>query len=192
MRLLRRAFVCIKLCVGGTMARKREEWLVVDGYNVIGLQSHIHWNAKQLEEQRNILISQLSEYQAMTGRRVYVVFDAHQTPGARVQEMQEKVEVIFTCKDETADEFIEQFVRNSKNPHRRIYVATSDYLEQRMVFGQGAYRVSSRELLEQIRSAKTQLSENLRTQESVSPKNKLADLLPLDLRKEFEKLRRKK
>lgn len=174
------------------MASRREEWLVVDGYNVIGLQSNIQRKERRLEEQRNQLISKLSEYQAMTGRKVYVVFDAHQTHGARVQKIQEKVEVVFTCKDETADEYIEQFVRKSKNPHRRIYVATSDYLEQRMVFGQGAYRVSSRELLEQIRSARVQLGEDLRSQESTSPKNKLGDYLPTHLQKEFEKLRRKK
>lgn len=174
------------------MDKKREEWLVVDGYNVIGLTSHVKWNARQLEEQRNQLIRDLSEYQAMTGRKVYVIFDAHQTPGARVTTIQEKIEVIYTCQEETADEFIEQFVRSNKSPHRRIFVATSDYLEQRMVFGQGAYRISSRELLEQIRTAKSLLSENLKSQEQQSPKSKLEDLLPLEMQEELEKWRRKK
>jgi predicted RNA-binding protein with PIN domain len=171
------------------MMYQKEEWLVVDGYNVIGVEKKL----VNLDEERDRLIRDLSEYQAVTGRRVFLVFDAHQTPGIRKIEERERVTVIFTQHEETADEFIEQFVRENKNPHRNIYVATSDYLEQRMIFGQGAYRISSRELLQEIRIAKEKLEQKL--EEDYMPKkrgNKLGDRLSTDLLQKLEKLRRKK
>lgn len=174
------------------MARKIEEWLVVDGYNVIGLDRRFKWTAKNLEEARVKLIQDLSEYQAITGRRVVLVFDAHRTSGRQVTEMQEKIEVVYTQKEETADEFIEQFVRKNKSPHRNIYVATSDYLEQRMVFGQGAYRISSRELVEEIATAKQKLSQTLLYKKEAPAGNKLGDLISSEVRKKFENWRRKK
>ncbi|MFC7442681.1 NYN domain-containing protein [Laceyella putida] len=171
---------------------KREEWLVVDGYNVIGADPEVKWNPATLEEERIKLIRDLSEYQAITGRQVYLVFDAHQTPGARVKTNQEQVIVYYTRRDETADEFIESFVKKNKSPHRAIYVATSDYLEQRMVFGQGAYRISSRELLEEIRVAKKKLNEKLRKEEEEQIRNTLEERLSHELQQILEKWRRKK
>ena len=171
------------------MTERIEEWLVVDGYNVIGSQVSFDQHSKGLEEQRNRLIHDLSEYQAITGRQVYIVFDAHRAFGAMVQTEIERVRVIYTRKDETADEFIERFVRTHQSPDRRIYVATSDYLEQRMVFGQGAYRISSRELLEEVRHAQTRLSQKLRNQPQ-KRQSKLRDRLTDDLRAILERWRR--
>jgi predicted RNA-binding protein with PIN domain len=171
---------------------RQEEWLVVDGYNVIGADPNVRWNPVSLEEERLKLIRDLSEYQAMTGRQVYLVFDAYQTPGAQVKTSQEKIIVYYTRRDETADEFIERFVRKHKSPHRSIYVATSDYLEQWMVFGQGAYRISSRELLEEIRLAKKKLSERLRKEANERQRNMLEDRLSRELQQKLEKWRRKK
>jgi predicted RNA-binding protein with PIN domain len=178
--------------VGEAPMVKREEWLVVDGYNVIGADPEVKWHPASLEEERVKLIRDLSEYQAMTGRQVHLVFDAHLKPGAGVKTNQEKVFVYYTRRDETADEFIESFVKKNKSPHRAIYVATSDYLEQRMVFGQGAYRISSRELLEEIRVAKKNLSEKLRKEEENQVRNTLEDRLRRELRQMLDKWRRKK
>lgn len=173
------------------MTRKIQEWLVVDGYNVIGFHMKRKWTAHNLEQARDQLIQDLSEYQAITGKRVVLVFDAHSTPGGQVTEIREKIEVIYTQQEETADEFIERFVRHYKGPDRIIYVATSDYLEQRMVFGQGAYCISSRELLQDISFAKQKLSQKLKKEEQESPRNTLGELLSIDLKKKFEKWRRK-
>jgi predicted RNA-binding protein with PIN domain len=171
---------------------KREEWLVVDGYNVIGSAPGARWQLHSLEEQRDKLIRDLSEYQAMSGRKVFLVFDAHRAPGAGVELVQEQVTVYYTRRDETADEFIERFVKQHKNPHRAIYVATSDYLEQRMVFGQGAYRISSRELIEEIRTARKHLGEKLRKEEQEKARNPLEERLSAEVQKKLEKWRRKK
>ncbi|MBA4495870.1 NYN domain-containing protein [Paenactinomyces guangxiensis] len=171
---------------------RQEEWLVVDGYNVIGAHSQVRWNPLSLEEERAKLIRDLSEYQAITGRRVFLVFDAHLSPGAQVKITQEKITVYYTRRDETADELIERFVKKHKSPHRHIYVATSDYLEQRMVFGQGAYRISSRELIQEIQTAKKKLSENLRKKENTGQRNTLIDRLSAEMQQKLEKWRRKK
>ncbi|KFZ39831.1 MULTISPECIES: NYN domain-containing protein [Thermoactinomyces] len=171
---------------------KHEEWLVVDGYNVIGAKSGVHWNPVSIEEERVQLIRDLSEYQAMTGRQVHLVFDAHSTPGIDVKTDEEKILVYYTRRDETADEFIERFVKKHKSPHRSIYVATSDYLEQRMVFGQGAYRISSRELLEEIRIAKEKLNKKLKRERQQKQRNTLEERISIDLKQIFEKWRRKK
>ncbi|RAL23230.1 NYN domain-containing protein [Thermoflavimicrobium daqui] len=176
---------------------KLEEWLVVDGYNVIGSNTgtdrSIHWNPSQLEEERIKLIRDLSEYQAASGRRVFLVFDAHRTAGKEVVEEQEKITVYYTRYGETADELIERFVKKYKSPHRRIFVATSDYLEQRMVFGQGAYRISSRELLQEIRLGKQKLSDRLRKKGNINitSGNALEERLSDEIRNKLEKWRRK-
>jgi uncharacterized protein len=65
-------------------------------------------------------------------------------------------------------------------------------LEQRMVFGQGAYRISSRELLEEIRVAKKKLSEKLRKEEEEQIRNTLEERLSHELQQILEKWRRKK
>ncbi|SFJ37381.1 NYN domain-containing protein [Thermoflavimicrobium dichotomicum] len=173
---------------------RQEEWLIVDGYNVIGTDQKARWNPTYLEEERLRLIRDLSEYQAVTGRRVILVFDAHQTPGKEVVEEHEKITVLYTRYGETADELIERFVKQSKSPHRRIFVATSDYLEQRMIFGQGAYRISSRELLQEIRLAKQKLSNSLRKKGNMnitSARNSLEERLSDEIRNKLEKWRRK-
>ncbi|WP_124726381.1 NYN domain-containing protein [Staphylospora marina] len=171
---------------------KREEWLVVDGYNVIGADPRVRWQPRNLEEQRSRLITALSEYQAMSGQKVFIVFDAHHAAGAGSEQVLEQVTVFFTRRDETADEFIERFVKQFKSPHRVIYVATSDYLEQRMVFGQGAYRLSSRELLQKIGLAKKELGERLRREEREKARNPLEERLDAEAFKKLEKWRRKK
>lgn len=171
---------------------KRDEWLVVDGYNVIGSRLGMRWNPVSIEEERLKLIRDLSEYQAITGRQVHLVFDAHSTPEAQTKTDEEKIFVYYTRREETADEFIERFVKKYKSPHRSIYVATSDYLEQKMIFGQGAYRISSRELLEEIRIAKEKLSGKLRKRKQERQRNTLEERLSVDLKQILEKWRRKK
>lgn len=171
------------------MAKKYESWLIVDGYNVIGINRQTDWDASELANERSRLIRDLSEYQAITGKKVIVVFDAHRSSGPQVSTKLEQIAVIYTKHGETADECIERLVRDYKSPNRRIYVATSDYLEQKLIFGQGAYRISSRELLEDIRTTKREISKRMTKN---SKKNVLVDQLSSDMKKKLEKWRRKK
>ena len=56
------------------------------------------------------------------------------------------MEVIYTRKNEIADERIEKLTQELSGRRVQIYVATSDMTEQRVIFGQGALRKSAREL----------------------------------------------
>lgn len=138
-----------------------EEWLIVDGYNVIGAQPDVAWLGDSLEEARDKLVRALSEYQVLSGRKVILVFDAHRVPGAGVKLSEQNITIHYTKQRETADECIEKLVRKLRGEHRRIYVATSDYLEQRLIFGQGAYRISARELLREMKHARREATREM-------------------------------
>ncbi|MGF6375557.1 ribosomal protection tetracycline resistance protein [Clostridiales Family XIII bacterium PM5-7] len=130
-----------------------EEILLIDGYNVIfGWDELKELSTLNLEASRDKLIERLMDYHGYTGERIIVVFDAYKQPGNRgTMENHHGVEVIYTKEDETADQFIEKTVVNYSKQYR-ITVATSDGLEQIMVFGQGALRMPIRELKERIES----------------------------------------
>ncbi|SMO79881.1 NYN domain-containing protein [Melghirimyces algeriensis] len=165
-----------------------EEWMIVDGYNVIGACDA--WSGLSLEESRDRLIMLLSEYQFTFNRRVILVFDAHRTPGAGTRLSDQGLTVIFTKEHETADQMIERLVKQKKVTGRRIYVVTSDYLEQRMVFGQGAYRISSRELFEEFARMKGEIAQKI--EETKINKWRLHQGLEGDVLKRLENWRRKK
>ncbi|MFD1428241.1 putative RNA-binding protein with PIN domain [Kroppenstedtia sanguinis] len=165
-----------------------EEWLIVDGYNVIG--AHEEWSRLPLEEARHQLATLLSEYQATSERRVFLVFDAHRIPGAGSRHSEQQITIYYTKEHETADQMIERLVKQHRKSGRRIYVATSDYLEQRIVFGQGAYRLSSRELLEEFRRMKGNISSELKG--AYESKNTLGQGLGEEILKTLENWRRKK
>jgi hypothetical protein len=133
------------------------EYLIVDGYNVIFAWPELEELKKtSMENARLKLIDILISHAALTGFRIIVVFDAH-----RVKDVQQRVEnehglkVIYTAEGETADTLIErlagEFSRRSTcalhADRDTVYVATSDWAEQRMIFGQGAYRITPKELL---------------------------------------------
>ena len=130
-----------------------EEILIVDGYNAI-----FAWNelkelaAEDLGAAREKLLEALANYGTYLGRKVLVIFDAYRRPrGVEISESRPGVTVIYTREDETADQFIERTVLENADK-MRITVATSDKLEQMAVFGQGAMRMSSRELIADIES----------------------------------------
>ena len=165
-----------------------EEFLIVDGYNIIGTLKSGRWSELPLEEARQWLVDKLADYQSFTGVVVYVVFDAHQAagPGQRLKER--GVQVIYTKEKETADERIERLVRQLKKEGRRIKVATSDHTEQRVIFGEGALRQSARELLQELEEVEKKINQKI----ECHYQNK--GMGPIPLRKEiaeiFEKWRR--
>jgi predicted RNA-binding protein with PIN domain len=167
-----------------------EEWLVVDGYNII--RAHPEYS-DEIEVAREEFIHDLMEYQAVSGMKVFVVFDAYRIKGLRGKDPEKRIKIVFTNKEETADAWIEHFVRKYKDDKRHIYVATSDFLEQRMVFGQGAYRISAREFIDQLIQAKIGIAKELKLKHtSKTAKNPLWKNIPDTLRHKLEDLRRKK
>ncbi|HLQ72000.1 MAG TPA: NYN domain-containing protein [Bacillota bacterium] len=163
--------------------------LVVDGYNIIGAWETLKKaKAREIAEARDMLIGYMAEYQAYTGDRVIIVFDAYYVHGIASKRMDSKVEIIYTKEKETADECIERIVSDLKNVRDQVYVATSDYAEQRTIFGRGALRKSARELYLEWKESKREMQINIENHRQLTPQVKI----PLD--KEtleiFEKWRR--
>lgn len=167
-----------------------EEWLVVDGYNIIRANPDY---SDEIEVAREQLIHDLMEYQAVSGMKTFVIFDAYRIKGWRNKDPEKRIKIVFTNKEETADAWIERFVRKYKDENRDIYVATSDFLEQRMIFGQGAYRISAREFIERLSKSKIKITNQLNHKHTPkTTKNPLWERIPDGLRGKLEKLRRKK
>ncbi len=165
--------------------------MVVDGYNIINAWSDIFDLRKEpLEDCRDKLLDMLSNYQGYKNVEVIVVFDAHLVKGG--QEKQKgygKIKVVYTKENETADNFIERFVYGMAREHR-IRVATSDYLEQRMILSSGGIRMSPRELKEEIKSAPN----NAKTDYSkaLTKNNTIMSNINAELLEKLEKMRRGK
>lgn len=130
----------------------------------------------------------MAEYKAFTGYRVIIIFDAYYVSGIASKFKASKVEVIYTKENETADERIEKLVKSLKNVVNQVYVATSDYAEQRTIFGRGALRKSARELhielVEMEREIEASIKRHKRTKRQIK--------IPLDddILEKFEKWRR--
>ncbi|AGA56498.1 MAG: NYN domain-containing protein [Thermobacillus sp.] len=172
------------------MSAGREVVLLVDGYNMIGAWPELErLKERDFEEARDRLLDLLAEYQGYSGTRVYVIFDAHQVPGLGRTYKQQKLTVIYTKENETADECIERLVGELSGRGRHIYVATSDLVEQHVAFGKGALRISARELLIEIEQNRKFIGDALRRTPPVK-RNPLDSLLDLDIRTKLERMRR--
>ncbi|WP_042202317.1 NYN domain-containing protein [Paenibacillus camerounensis] len=165
--------------------------LLVDGYNMIGGWPELAaLSLTGMQEARDRLLDMLADYQAFTGRRVIAVFDAYRVPGLGRSFVQGKVQVVFTKEKETADECIERLVGEFSHRRRQIYVATSDYVEQHVIFAQGALRVSARELKVEIEENQKLVKKAIEPERIISRRHSLEDKLPPDTRKRLEDWRR--
>lgn len=128
-----------------------EKYLLVDGYNIIFAWDDLKELSKDnLDAARGKLLDIMSNYQGYTGETVIVVFDAYKVKNGQRSVMQyNNISVVYTKEAETADMYIEKTVHKlAKNAH--ITVATSDGLEQMIIMGNGACRMSARELKEEV------------------------------------------
>ena len=163
--------------------------LVVDGYNIIGAWDELAYlKRKEISLARDRLLEMLMEYQAFSGDRVIIVFDALYVKGQESKMAINNVEVIYTKENETADECIERLVTSLKNVKNQVYVATSDYLEQRTIFSRGALRISARELLIEINGMESNINDQLIQHSKTQPKLKIS--MEENVLKKFEKWRR--
>lgn len=137
---------------------KGPEYLLVDGYNIIFAWENLAKTARDnLDSARAQLINILANFQGFKRCRVILVFDAYKVKGAhREVEQSGELTIVYTKEAETADMYIEKAVHElAKNS--RVRVATSDGLEQLIILGGGAIRVSAAELLAEIEDAEKQI-----------------------------------
>ncbi|MBW3111341.1 MULTISPECIES: NYN domain-containing protein [Bacillaceae] len=163
--------------------------LLVDGYNIIGAWSELNeLKQKDLAAARDRLVELMAEYQGYTGYRVIVVFDAYYVQGIARKYQNNKVEVLFTRENETADERIEKLAIELNNIKTQIHVATSDFTEQWAIFGQGALRKSARELLTEVKVIEKKIERKVRNSSEKRPASKIQ--LSEEVAEIFEKWRR--
>ncbi len=127
------------------------EYLLVDGYNIIFAWDELNRLAKEnLELARSRLINILCNYQGFRRCRLILVFDAYRVKGNHREIEQEMgITVVYTKEAETADMFIEKTAHELGKKHR-VRVATSDSVEQIIILGNGAVRVSASEFLAEV------------------------------------------
>ncbi len=165
--------------------------LIVDGYNIIGAWPDLSaLKNKDLGAARDLLVEKMAEYQAYTGFRVIVVFDAHYVQGIEKKYHNYKVEVIFTKENESADERIEKLASSLSDRRTQIHVATSDFTEQWVIFGQGALRKSARELLTEMNTIEKKIERNVKKIQTKRPPSKIP--LSDEIAQIFEKWRRER
>lgn len=163
--------------------------LLVDGYNMIGAWPELQKLKKvDFSGARDLLIEKMAEYQAYTGYKVIIVFDAYMVPGGIKQTSRHLVDVVFTKENETADEHIEKMAISLNDVRTQIYVATSDATEQWTIFGKGALRKSARELLIEIENIERSISIKLNEEKIAKNRGKIR--LSHDIVETFEKWRR--
>ena len=144
---------------------QRDDCLLVDGYNIIFAWEELNRLAQRdLEDARNALIHAMCNYQGMKGCQVTVVFDAYRVKGGQgTSERRGNVDIVYTKEGETADMYIERRSYELSRTHS-VKVATSDTLEQVMVLGHGARRLSAKELRWEIERADEKIRAFLREQ----------------------------
>ena len=127
--------------------KKKQKYLVVDGYNVIYAWQELRALAEEnIDSARDRLIDIMHNYCGATDYTLILVFDAYKVKGRAASETTEgRFRVVFTGEDETADQYIERFA-NLNGRKYEITVATSDRLEQIVTRGNNCYLISSREL----------------------------------------------
>lgn len=135
-----------------------EEYILVDGYNVIFSWDNLRkLSQSSIDGARNALINILSNYQGYTKCNLIVVFDAYKVKGAKREiEKTNELTIIYTKEAETADMYIEKASYKLAEKHR-VRVVTSDALEQLIILGNGALRVSSNSFLEEVKEAENEI-----------------------------------
>ncbi len=130
---------------------KGPEYLLVDGYNIIFGWEELNRLAKEnLELARSRLINILCNYQGFRRCNLILVFDAYRVKGNhREIEKEHGITVVYTKEAETADMYIEKTAHELGKGHR-VRVATSDNVEQIIIMGSGAIRVSATEFLAEV------------------------------------------
>ena len=145
---------------------QKGDWLLVDGYNIIFAWEDLNRLAKEsLDDAREALLNALSNYQGIKECHVTVVFDAYKVPGGMGnEENRGGLEVVYTKEGETADMYIERVSYELARKYR-VKVATSDGLEQIMILGHGAQRVSAGDLRWELDQVNAQIRDFLREQQ---------------------------
>ena len=169
--------------------KSEEEYLLVDGYNVIFAWEDLRELAEaNLHAAQDKLMDILSNYQGYKKCTLILVFDAYKVEGHQEEVLKyHNIYVVYTKEAETADQYIEKTVHKIGRQNQ-VTVATSDRLEQIIIMGQGAQRISAKGLREEIEETNRQLRLDWH-QHRQSSRNYLFDHISEELAQEMEQVR---
>lgn len=172
-----------------------EDLVIVDGHNFIfNILKGARPSSEKLTYLREKLITDLDLYKNQKNCDMVVVFDARNSDNpSRSIQIIDGVKVIYSRKNETADDIIEELAGMEESGYRRKFVVTSDYLQQKVVSGKNIYRKSSREFNLEIKDLKEGIREKItRSREDSDKKfNSLEKRLSAKERKKLSELRKK-
>lgn len=133
---------------------KRENYLLVDGYNIIYAWEELKELARlNIDGARGRLLDIMCNYQGMKKNQIIVVFDAYRVAGHATEYTDyHNIHVVYTKEAETADQYIERFAHENGRKYN-VTVATSDGLEQIIIRGQGCALISAREFEKEVKQA---------------------------------------
>lgn len=166
---------------------KKEEYVLVDGYNVIFAWEELKELANiNVDGARGRLMDILCNYQGMKKCNLILVFDAYRVEGHPTEILDyHNIHVVYTKEAETADAYIEKFAHDNAKKYN-ITVVTSDGLEQIIIRGAGCNLLSSRELQEEMKQLEKKLMEYQENQlVQTETKNFLKDMLPKGTREKM-------
>ncbi len=132
--------------------KQKEKYLLVDGYNVIHAWPELDSLAAVSMDSAAMRLNEImSNYKAISGYEIIVVYDAYKVEGHRTSEKQyDRITIVYTKEAQTADQYIERYAHQNSKKYD-ITVATSDGLEQIIVTGAGCRIISSREFEEEVK-----------------------------------------
>ena len=167
----------------------KEEYLLVDGYNIIFAWEELKALADvNIDSAREKLADIMCNYQGYKKCNLILVFDAYKIEG-HIEEITKyhNIYIVYTKEAETADQYIEKTVKKMNRKYN-VTVATSDGLEQIIIMGQGAVRLSALGLLEEVKEMEKEIRQEF-LNKNPEDKNYLFDHMDESLISEMEKIR---
>ncbi len=170
---------------------QEKEYLLVDGYNIIFAWEDLKKLAeKNIDAARDRLLDLMCDYQGYRKCTLIVVFDAYKVKGGREHVMQyHNIYAVYTREAETADQYIEKTVHEIGHKHR-VTVATSDGLEQMIILGGGASRLSAKGFLDEVRRTSREMQEEFLQKPADSGKNYLLDGISEETARQLKNLKK--
>jgi len=168
------------------------EFLLVDGYNIIFAWDKLAALANEsLDFARVKLAEILSDYGGITNEEIILVFDAQKVAGGVGSVTRDgNITIVFTKEAETADSYIERTVANIPKRYA-VRVATSDSLEQVIIMGHDARRISALAFQREVETTRENIRERFVRNRPVK-NNMLLDNLDKETANLLEQMRRSK
>lgn len=190
----RKDFSNEKIAVNGSTKsysnkKKQEEYLLVDGYNIIFAWEELNELAQvNMDAARGCLQDVLCNYQGIKKCELILVFDAYKVEGfsGEIQKYH-NIHVVYTKEAETADQYIEKVAHEIGRKYL-VTVATSDGTEQVIIRGQGCHLLSAKELKEEVEFANKELRQYYSEDTSLE-RNYLFQYLDKDTARQMEEVR---